>query len=363
MAIVAGLAGMYATGTLWTPTPSLQDLLASTGEEEEEDDEEEEEEEAGEAEEGRDPPAAGRAGDIELTSVRVVGAGSALASTSQREEKEEEEEETHALLSSAPPPLSPVHSAYPSSRAAPVPRLPYRYFFAAPPFERRTFVRHLLCHLAAVVAWTGMWDLTDSIILPALSESCYNVPGFVNEYPCVLVKFAFVGLGALGLHWTGQLYYGVEERVEGELGGGLGADRRREGADADAGAGRGRKGPLRGLAPWSHLGLGGSSRPRDHRAVLPLPSDGNAVPPPAAARAGAAKRERLRKSAAAMLARLRKRRTILLSRSAGWRPSGGGGGGAPPRLVVEGGEAAAASPPAVPARRAGSGGGARQAMD
>ena len=142
--------------------------MGRAGEDEEVD--EAEDEEAGEESEAAGaPPPRLPAGDIELTSVRVQGGASA---TSRPAEEDERDEETHGLLSSTPRPLSPVASAYPSARASAAPRLPYRYFFAAPPFEKRTFVRHLLCHLAAVVAWTGMWDLTDSIIRPAPSESC-----------------------------------------------------------------------------------------------------------------------------------------------------------------------------------------------
>jgi len=195
-------------------------------------------------------------------------------------------------------------------------RLPYRFFFASPPFERRTFVRHLLCHLAAVVAWTGMWDLTDSIILPSLSASCYNVPGFANEYPCVLVKFAFVGLGAAGLHWTGQLYYGMEECVEGE-------------AEEQGGGAHGRH-SARTNVPWLALGLGGGQAGRAARAG-------------AAAAKPHARRERLSKGAAALLARLRKRRTAILARTAGWRRAGGGGEARP--AGDRAGGAAAAHPP------------------
>jgi hypothetical protein len=97
--------------------------------------------------------------------------------------------------------------------AAPTPRLTYRFFFTPPPFERRTFFKHLLCHIAAVLVWTGMWDLTDAYVLPAISDSCLLTPGLLAEFPCVLFKFSFIVVGAAGLHWTGQLYYGLDEDV------------------------------------------------------------------------------------------------------------------------------------------------------
>jgi hypothetical protein len=111
--------------------------------------------------------------------------------------------------------------------------LPYSHFFARPLFHRPTFFKHLLSHLAAVAAWTGLWDVLDQSLLPWISQSCVLAPGFVAEYPCVLVKVGFVTLGALGLHWTGTLYYTLEEEEGVPLGGGhrddmqSGAERRR----------------------------------------------------------------------------------------------------------------------------------------
>jgi len=90
-------------------------------------------------------------------------------------------------------------------------RLPYSYFFARPAYNRRTFFKHLLSHLAAVAAWTGLWDVLDQSLLPWLSQSCVLAPGFIAEYPCVFVKMAFITAGAAGLHWTGTLYYTLEE--------------------------------------------------------------------------------------------------------------------------------------------------------
>lgn len=116
----------------------------------------------------------------------------------------------HASTSSSRPTSGPVALAYGGADC----RLPYSFFFARPAFERRIFFKHLLSHLAAVTAWTGLWDVLDQSLLPALSQSCILVPGFLAEYPCVLIKVAFVSLGAAGLHWTGTLYYTLEENEE-----------------------------------------------------------------------------------------------------------------------------------------------------
>jgi hypothetical protein len=72
-----------------------------------------------------------------------------------------------------------------------------------------------------VAAWTGLWDVLDQSLLPALSESCILRAGFLAEYPCVLVKFFLIAFGAAGLHWSGTLYT-IEEDMGAAPGLGLG---------------------------------------------------------------------------------------------------------------------------------------------
>lgn len=173
-------------------------------------------------------------------------------------------------------------------RRLPAAWMPYSHFFARPAFHRPTFFKHLLSHLAAVAAWTGLWDVLDQSLLPWISQSCVLAPGFVAEYPCVLVKVGFVTLGALGLHWTGTLYYTLEEEGSMPLGGGHrddmqpGTERRRarqrgggrqeEGGDGDVEEDEGvwvddTQGWQQGTASdglllngGAHHGVGGSSR-------------------------------------------------------------------------------------------------------
>ena len=116
--------------------------------------------------------------------------------------------------------------------------MPYSHFFARPVFHRPTFFKHLLSHLAAVAAWTGLWDVLDQSLLPWISQSCVLAPGFVAEYPCVLVKIGFVTLGAAGLHWTGTLYYTLEEEGSLPLGQGHREDQYRQRKARQRGPGR-----------------------------------------------------------------------------------------------------------------------------
>lgn len=124
-------------------------------------------------------------------------------------------------------------------------RLPPAHFFARPVFERRTFFKHVVSHMAAVAAWTGLWDVLDQSLLPFVSHSCVLTRGILAESPCVLIKLGFIALGALGLHVTGTLYYGFteEERREPRGAGrhhatrGLGAAPRDNGRTRRPGAG------------------------------------------------------------------------------------------------------------------------------
>ena len=263
--MVVGLLGMYATGTLWRDDLLLDAVAVA-------------------AAPGRASPGntSGRPGGRRQRVAparlrRRGGPGDAEAGPSDESGSEGDEsaawddEAGGSALLEAPPP-----------QGRPPPFQPASYFFQRPRFERLTFTKHLLSNLAAVAAWTGLWDLLDQSVLPALSDSCVLRIGLLADYPCVLVKFGLVALGAAGLHATGALYTMEEAGGAWEAGGHK--------------PGRGLFGSLLGPLPW--------------RAALAALRGGQrrAAPPGLLAAAAAALRARRRRTKGVALSVLRRGR-------------------------------------------------------
>jgi hypothetical protein len=232
VAVFFGVFGMYATGTLWRD----DDFSAGAGEDDWASEGEAGEDDASADEEaprrGHDDNDADGADRARREAARAWARGAHGSGSEGDADSDADERGTRALLPSAAPTtpaparassgggdiaMTPLTGLRAVAAAPPPPGPPHAYgaaalwlpraaFFQRPPFGRLMFTKFLLSHLAAVAAWTGLWDILDQTVLPALSESCILRAGFLAEYPCVLVKFALVALGTAGLHWTGTLY-------------------------------------------------------------------------------------------------------------------------------------------------------------